>query len=137
MQIDTSELVEQLTRAGVGTHRAGFDPKRRQVWIQFSSSEDATTLLNLMARYIPEGEDLHRRIFGGGREPRAWQYSVAPVNQSREEIAAVPDELNWRPPTRYSFVLYSLFPPEDLPILIGLLRDYNGSLDQRTPPAPL
>lgn len=127
MQVDTTELKEQLSQAGISVNRAGFDPRRRQVWIELPSGDDAAALLNLIARYVPEGEPFYQRIFGGGRDPRAWQYSVAPVDKSKKEMGGISEELNWKPTPRFGFTVYCLFPPEDLPLIVELLRDYNAA----------
>ncbi len=127
MQVETSDLIEELAKADIVASRSGFDSKRRQVWVEFASSDDAESLLNLMARYVPEGESLFRRIFGGGKEPRSWQYSVTPINRTKEEMSGIAADLNWKPNPRFSFRLYCLLPPEDLPIILELIRDYNGT----------
>jgi len=126
MEIDTSLLVAELAKAGIEALRARYNEASRRVVMEFPSSEDASSLLNIIARYVPEREPLYARIFAGGGDTLAWEYFVRPHDVSRDQIKGLDSSgLNWTPSKRFKLIIYVRFPPEDVNIILSLLRDYN------------
>lgn len=125
VQVEPAELVRELGRAGVAVRRVAHDSDGRHVLVAFRSSDDGASFLNLVARYIPEGESFYARVFGGDESPRRWVYSAFPVSANAELLSIDFDLLNWRPRPTFSFVVTCRFPVEDLPIILELVRDFN------------
>jgi len=127
MEIDTAEFVEQLSELGIEVLRARYNESSRRIVMELPSSEDAASFLNIVAKYVPEGEPLFQRIFGGRANERSWEYFIRPVEVSLEQMGASElSGLNWKPSKRFRLVVYLRFPPEDIPILLELIRDYAG-----------
>lgn len=126
VQVEPVVLVQELAKAGVGVRRIAHDEQERHLLIVFRSSDDATSFLNLIARYVPEGEPFYRRIFGGDDSSRRWVYSAFPIDANAELQLIDFESLNWRPRPTFSFVVTCRFPVEDLPIVVELVKDFNA-----------
>ncbi|MGA7613641.1 MAG: hypothetical protein WBX15_00540 [Thermoanaerobaculia bacterium] len=126
MEIDTSTLRSALEGAGVDVTRADYDSATRRVVVEFRSPEDLTLLLNAVARYVPEGDPFYERIFGGGKASTQWTYWVRPRDATGREMRSLDfSGLNWKPTPRIALGTAVGFPPEDLPIITELLRDWS------------
>lgn len=126
VQVERVELVQELAKAGVGVRRIAHDEEGRHLLIAFLSGGDAASFLNLIARYVPEGEPFYRRIFGGDDSSRRWVYSAFPIDANAELQSIDFESLNWRPRPTFSFVVTCRFPVEDLPIVLELVKDSNA-----------
>jgi len=127
MDIDTAELERELTRAGIDVTRIHYNDANRRVVIEFPTSEDGAALLNIVAKYVPDNEPLYQRIFAGGNDALAWQYFVRPFDVSSIQMKVESATLNWKPPKRFKLVIFVRLPPEDVPIIVELVRDFNES----------
>lgn len=125
VQVEPAELAGELAKAGVGVRRIVHDADARNVLVAFRSADDAASFLNLVARYIPEGESFYARVFGGDESSRRWVYSAFPIDANADLQQIDFESLNWRPRPTFTFVVTCRFPVEDLPIILELVRDFN------------
>jgi len=127
MDTDKSELVRELAKARIDVTRVHYNEANRRVVIEFPSSEDGSSLLNIIAKYVPDNEPLYNRIFAGRNDALDWQYFIRPYDVSSTQMKVDSLNLNWKPSKRYRLVVYLRLPPEDLSIILGLVRDFNAS----------
>ena len=126
VQIEPEALVGELAKAGVVVRRVAHDADARSVLVAFRSADDAASFLNLVARYVPEGEPFFARVFGGDESSRRWVYSAFPIDANGDLPQIDFESLNWRPRRTFTFVVTCRFPVEDLPIIFELVRDFNA-----------
>lgn len=127
MAIDTDALVTQLSGIGIEILRARYNEASRRVVLELPSSEDAASFLNIVARYVPDSDPAYQRIFGAGGIDGSWEYFIRPVDVSFDQVNATElENLNWKPTKRFRLVVYLRFPSEDLPIVLGLIKDYSS-----------